>query len=71
MDKPSLILNVNGESIAFCNRCYIIICEVTCNDIGEDCKVLTPNKSNTKAKIGDDVPSYCNKCKELLTYTKQ
>lgn len=69
MDKSSLILNVNGESIALCNRCYIIICEVMCN--GGDCKVLNPNKNNTKSKIGDDVPIYCTKCKELLTYTKQ
>lgn len=69
--KPTLIISVSGDSIALCNRCFAIVCHVICDKDNENCKVSEPNKKYTKVKFGDEVPSYCDKCIELLTYTEQ
>ncbi len=73
MRKINPIIKLNGGNpIALCNRCFIIMCYVSCteND-GEFCKVLKLNSNYTDSVVGDETPVYCNKCKELLTYSAQ
>ena len=67
--KPIIKFN-GGAPIALCNRCFTIICYVSCTDEdGDECKVLRPYGDDYSITIGDKVPIYCNKCKELLKYS--
>jgi invasion protein IalB len=72
MRKTPIIKFNGGEPIALCNRCFVIMCYVTCTEEGEDCKVLRANSGvlfdNTSAKKGDAVPIYCDQCDKLLKY---
>lgn len=73
MKKINPIIKFNsGNPIALCNRCFVIMCYVSCTEKdGEFCKVLSPNDKYTTSVAGDETPLYCNKCKELLTYSEQ
>jgi hypothetical protein len=72
--KPIINLN-NGDPTARCNRCFIIICYVMfIGDSEEECVIRDVNYDHfdepcTLAKIGDEVPLYCEKCSKLLKYT--
>jgi hypothetical protein len=67
--KPIIKFN-GGAPIALCNRCFTIICYVSCTDEdGDDCNVLRPYGDDYSITIGGKVPIHCNKCKELLKYS--
>ena len=76
MKKLNPIIKFNGGSpIALCNRCFVIMCYVTCTEIdGKYCKVLRVNGYGNELHIssnmvGKEPPIYCDKCKALLSYT--
>lgn len=71
--EPIIKFN-NGIQVALCNRCFIIICNVTPLDIGMGYIVSEIRYDHfgdlcTNNKIGDTPPVYCDKCKKLLTYS--
>lgn len=78
MKIPKPIIKFNGGCpVALCNRCFIIMCYVSCADKDLDrdgnCVVIEHNgdaeRMYTKSPIGEAPPLYCDRCKELLTYT--
>lgn len=75
MNKPKLIVKLNGGNpVALCNRCFIMMCKVSCPDENdENCVVLEVNGNDEEdyisTPIGKRPPAYCNKCKRLLTYS--
>ena len=75
MKKPNpIIKNKNGEPIALCNRCFAIMCYLSCKEEdGEFCKVTEIRNRNgfdyISTPIGEPPPPYCNGCDKLLTYT--
>jgi hypothetical protein len=69
--KPIIVDN-KGTLVARCNRCFIIICYLKCND--EDCVVIDFNYDHFEdnccpVNLGDEPPLYCEKCTKLLKYT--
>jgi hypothetical protein len=74
--KPRAIVKFNGGvPIALCNRCFIIMCYVSCTEeTGDECVVKTSNFDHegnicTTVAKGEPVPIYCDKCKNLLSYS--
>lgn len=71
--KPIVKFN-NGNPIALCNRCFSIMCYVSCYiedlDFDGDCVVIEQcirgNKLITTTPIGHKPPIYCDDCKKLL-----
>jgi len=73
MSKLEPIIKFNGGApVALCNRCFTIICYVSCPDYSSenisDCTVSRPYRDDSVSK-GDKLPIHCDKCKELLKYT--
>ena len=76
MKKPKPIIKFNGGvPIALCNRCFIIMCYVSCTEEdGEFCKVRE-SKFDYEGSLcistpkGETPPIYCDKCKNLLKYS--
>lgn len=63
----------NGNPVALCNRCYIIMCFVDCKN-DDDCVVTEVNGNIegpylSESAVGKVPPIYCNTCKQLLTYS--
>lgn len=75
MDLKPIIKFNGGVPIALCNRCFIMMCYVSCaEDDGEYCKVRESKfdlngELCTSTKKGETPPVYCDKCKELLNYS--
>jgi len=69
LPKPILKLN-GGHPIALCNRCFCIMCYISCDindlDINGDCIVIERNGNHIKTPIGKTPPPYCDKCRDLL-----
>lgn len=71
--KPLIKFN-NGKPIALCNRCFCIMCFVSCEndkfDENANCVVLERRMYGDDelitTPIGKTPPSYCKKCNELL-----
>jgi len=66
-----LIKYNNGNPIALCNRCFCIMCYVSCSDIegGKDCVVIERNgldKDYITTPIGKTPPPYCDECNYVL-----
>ena len=73
MKKPIIKFN-GGKPIALCNRCFVIMCYVTCSENdSDDCSVIEVKDDGKEdyisTPIGKTPPSYCDKCTKLLTYT--
>ena len=70
MSKIKPIIKFNGGApVALCNRCFTIICYVSCTEEdGDECKVLRPYRDDLVTR-GDKTPTHCDKCKELLKYS--
>jgi len=65
--KPIIKFN-GGAPIALCNRCFNIICYVSCTDEdGDECKVLRPYGDDYSITIGGKVQIYCNKCTVIIS----
>ncbi len=78
MKKPKPLIKFNGgKPVALCNRCFAMMCYVSCTekDVEEDgnCVVIEVRDNGRedyiKTPIGEVPPSYCDKCKLLLTYS--
>lgn len=75
MKKLTPIIKFNGgNAVALCNRCYIIMCFVSCNEGDQDCVVEEINGNDegpyiSETLLGKTPPIYCEKCKQLLTYS--
>lgn len=73
MKKPIIKFN-GGKPVSLCNRCFVIMCYVKCTD-DDNCVVIEiRGNGNGKEKyistpIGEQPPSYCDRCKKLLSYT--
>lgn len=71
--KP-LIKENGGNPVALCNRCFCMMCYVSCsnNDFNDPkgCVVLKirnhGNGDFIKTKIGEEPPAFCDKCHQLL-----
>jgi len=74
MKKLTPIIKFNGGNpVALCNRCYIIMCFVSSKE-GENYIVEDINGNNegpyiSESMLGKAPPIYCDKCKQLLTYS--
>ena len=74
MNKPKPLIKFNGGNpIALCNRCFCIMCYVSCTDDNidsEDCVVIERrglgDEDYISTPIGKTPPSFCNSCYELL-----
>jgi hypothetical protein len=75
MKKPRPMIKFNGgKPVALCNRCFVIMCYVSCTeDDGENCAVIEVNGDGKEdyitTPIGQVPPPYCDKCNKLLTYS--
>ncbi len=76
MKKPTPLIKLNGgKPVALCNRCFAMMCYVKCyGEIEEGKCVVIEVRDNgredyIKTPIGDLPPSYCDKCKFLLSYS--
>jgi len=75
MKKPIIKAN-GGKPVALCNRCFCMMCYVTCFDnenlSGDSCVVIEVRylgeEPLTLTPIGKRPPPYCNQCKKLLHY---
>lgn len=72
--RPIVKFN-GGVPIALCNRCFIMMCYVSCTDEdGDDC-VVTSTKFDYEGlpcistPKGGTPPIYCDKCSNLLKYS--
>ena len=71
LPKPIIKFN-GGKPVALCNRCFVIMCYVSCteND-SENCAVISVNGDDKedyiKTPLGQEPPPYCDKCNKLLT----
>lgn len=71
--KP-LIKENGGNPVALCNRCFCMMCYVSCpnNDFDnpEGCVVIERRNHGDgdfiKTEVGKTPPVYCDKCHELL-----
>jgi hypothetical protein len=74
-NKRNPLIKFNGnEPVALCNRCYAIMCYVSCREEdGEFCKVTEIRNLNgvdyISTPIGRTPPSYCDNCQKLLRYS--
>jgi hypothetical protein len=71
--KPIIKFN-GGEPVALCNKCYAIMCYVSCReDDGEFCRVKEVRNINGRnyisTKIGQPPPPYCDVCNDLYNYS--
>ena len=73
LTKPIIKFN-GGKPVALCNRCFCMMCYVSCRDEDLDkdgnCVVIerrgTVEGDYISTPIGKNPPSYCDKCSELL-----
>jgi len=70
--KPLIKLN-GGNPVALCNRCFCMMCYVSCseNNVEDgDCVVIERrglgDKDYISTPIGKKPPSFCDTCTELL-----
>ena len=73
MEKKPLIKYNAGNPIALCNRCFCIMCSVSCPDeTMENCVVLERKSMGDveviTTPVGNDVPIYCKRCEKLLKH---
>ena len=74
--KPIIKFN-DGAPVALCNRCFIMICNVSYLEEGKgaDGYVVSEPKYDhfgdpcTSVEKGGMPPVYCDKCKKLLSYS--
>lgn len=66
--KPLIKFN-DGKPVALCNRCFTIMCYISCTEEGVDCVVLEIKDDTIKTQIGQTPPTYCDECNKLLTYS--
>jgi hypothetical protein len=74
-NKKPLIKFNNGKPIALCNRCFSIMCFVSCPD-GDDldgdnnCVVIERRGHGDEefitTPLGEKPPVYCKKCEKFL-----
>jgi len=76
MNEPKPIIKFNGGNpIALCNRCFIIMCDVSCTSLEDHqtCIVTSRNGNNDgdyiDTPIGGIPPLYCKHCANLLKYS--
>ena len=70
--KPEPIIKFNnGNPIVLCNRCFVIICQVSFNSDGVYVIRKNSSPNNTELKVGSLPPAYCDKCEKLLAYSLQ
>ena len=71
--KPLIKFN-NGKPIALCNRCFCIMCFVSCtdDDLEKDGNCVVIERRNHRfedfitTSIGHKPPVYCKKCEKFL-----
>lgn len=69
--KPNIKFN-GGNPVALCNRCFCMMCYVSCGDVeeGQDCIVIERrglgDKEFISTPIGQAPPSFCDVCQNLL-----
>jgi len=75
MEQPKPIIKFNGGNpVALCNRCFCIMCYVSCNEKDLDkegnCVVIERrylgDEECIKTPLGEVPPSFCDKCRDLL-----
>jgi len=71
MKIPEPIIKFNdGNSIALCNRCFCMMCFVSCKNDLEDCVVTEVralgDMNYISTPIGSSPPPYCDRCSDLL-----
>lgn len=78
MKKPIPLIKFNdGKPIALCNRCFRILCYVSCldNDVDDylNCVVIDKMNDNESdyisTPLGSVPPPYCDTCNQLFTYS--
>ena len=73
LPKPLIKFN-DGKPIALCNRCFCIMCYVSCDvedfEVEGKCTVIKRNGDGDAdyidTPIGKVPPAYCNSCNFLL-----
>jgi hypothetical protein len=73
MNIPKPIIKYNGGNpVALCNRCFCMMCFVTIKETDKGDEYVIIDKRGildtyyTSANIGDNPPSFCDKCQNLL-----
>ena len=75
MEQPKPIIKFNGgQPVALCNRCFCMMCYVSCTEKDYDkegnCVVIerrgTMEGDYISTPIGKVPPSFCDKCCKLL-----
>lgn len=74
--KPIIKFN-GGKPVALCNRCFAMMCYVSCSEkdyeIEGNCVVIEVREDKDgdyiTTPIGKVPPAYCDKCDKLLTYS--
>lgn len=75
MEIPKPIIKFNGgKPVALCNRCFCMMCYVSCRedelDADGNCVVIerrgVGDEDYISTPIGKAPPSYCDKCSKLL-----
>ncbi len=78
MKKSIPLIKFNsGKPVALCNRCFAIMCYVSCTEDDYkkegNCVVMEViddgKESFITTEIGKVPPVYCDKCNKLLTYS--
>lgn len=78
MEKKKVIIKFNGgKPVALCNRCFVMMCYVSCTEQDYEkegnCVVIETKGDNEGdyilTPIGKVPPIYCDKCTKLLTYS--
>jgi hypothetical protein len=71
--KPIIHFN-DGSPIALCSRCFIMTCYVAYEGDDKTARVISSKFDYdgnlcTSTPKGEAPPMYCDKCKNLLSYT--
>ena len=72
MEIPKPIIKLNGGNpVAICNRCFCMMCYVSCNKDRNECIIIDKKfgpdgNPYSSTPIGQAPPSYCDDCHDLL-----